>query len=391
MKSKFFMTTLAVAMLFASCSKENDDNGITTLTVKVEAASSVSSRAIQTPGTTTPLVITSGVIFLINPDGSILNRAVINPTQLMSPGGQTFSGVPSSTRVFIVANPTTAAQNQFENVVNSFADIQAVTTDALSYQPTTYRNVAMSNYNGVPAGITVTNPTSAAVNVIISPVIARLELFGVTGGDYIEEDDTGTPTGNETRITGFDVIGVFVDSYYPNFTYTGGGQGTLVEMNQMQVASPTLDPAWVGIQDKPTPPATAWTATGTPLVAIPETGMVWGYNIPATQLSRLIIAVENIAFEVSPDSGVSWTDATDTNYTGIQYITVGGYNVTIPPATTPVRATDLKRGHIYQIAADGLVFNTSNLHATPNPTAVNLVVNVTIQNWILAQTTTELQ
>lgn len=378
MKTIFFMTALAVAMLFSACSKEEIDDGTRTLTVKVEAAS---SRAIQAPGTTAAITLSTGVIFLIAPDGSVDIATAIVPAEVQG-AGQIFTGVPSSSRVFIVGNPTIAAQTELL-AATSFAAIQAITTDALSYQSTLFSAVALSNADGNPAGISITSPATATVNVSISPVIARLELAGVTGGIYVEMN-AGTPTGNQTRITGFDVIGVFLDSYFPNFTYVGGGQGTLVEINQTQVANPALVPTWPGIQDRST-----WTASGTPLVVTPGTGQVWAYNVPATQLSRLVIAVDNVTYEASTDGGTGWAPGTSGNYAGIQYITVGGLNVTLGGNTA--LATQLDRGVIYQIPASGLVFNTSNLHPNPNPVDVDLTVNVTIQNWILAPSETILE
>jgi hypothetical protein len=380
MKSKLFMAAIAVAMIFSSCNNEEIiDNGTTNLTVRIEAATTA-SRALQAPGTANAINLNSGVIFLIAPDGSATATAMV-PAQVQGTG-QVFSSVPSSSRVFVVANATTTAQTALL-AATSFTQIQAILTATLDYQTTLYNNVALSNANGNPAGITVVNPTTATVNVTISPVITRLELAGVTGGTYIEMDNAtpAVPTGNQTRITGFDVIGVFVDSYAPNFTYTGESNGTLIEINQQKIADPAFTPAWGGVQDRST-----WTAAGSPLVAAPASPSVWAYNLPATDLPRLIIAVQNVAFDVSADNGATWTTATGTNYTGIQYITVGGYNVTVPPAVTPSLATALNRGVIYQISANDMTFTTDNLHGTPNPVEVNLTVNVTVQNWVLAPT-----
>ncbi|MDR0334114.1 MAG: hypothetical protein LBI15_11730 [Dysgonamonadaceae bacterium] len=377
MKSKFFMTALAAAMLFSACSKEEVDNSTTTLTVKVEAAA---SRAIQAPGTTNPITLANGVIFLLAPDGTVNSATALNPSQVMG-SGQVFTGVPSSSRVFIVANAPAAAQTALL-AATSFADIQAVTTDALGYQSTLYSNVALSNADGYPAHITIVNPATATVNVSISPVIARLELAGITGGEYTDPANTQ----NMTRIVGFEVLGVFLDSYFPEFTYTGGGYGTLVEINQTEVANPAV--TWTGIQDRPTAPATAWTASGTPPIAIPGAGQVWGYNVPATTLSPLVIAVHIVTYETSTDGGTTWV-AGSGSYMGIQYITVSGFNVTIGGNTG--LATQFDRGHIYQIPASGLVFTTNNLHETPNPVDVDLTVNVTIQNWTLVPTTTILE
>jgi hypothetical protein len=383
MKSKLFMAALAVAMIFSSCNNEEIiDNGTTNLTVKVDAAT---SRAIGAPSTNPHTIAVStaagtGMIFLIAPDNSISQRAAI--TAALQAGGQTFSNVPSSSRVFVVANVTDAAVQTALTTVATFTDIQALMTAIGDYQTAAYTNVTLSNASGTPASIAIVNPTTATANVSISPVLSRIELAGVTGGDYIDP----TNANNVTRITGFDVIGVFVDSYAPNFTYIGGAFGTLVEINQQKIADPAFTPAWTGLQDR-----NIWTAAGAPLVAAPApivgppaiSSPVWSYYVPAGNVSRLIIALDNVTFEESTDGGITWVTTTpQTLYTGIQYLTVGAY---IVPSLDPVNPiTNMLRGYIYQIAADQMVFSTNNLHETPNPTDVNLTVNVTVQNWVLA-------
>jgi hypothetical protein len=365
----------AILLGFTSCNNDEVvDNSTTTLTVKISAEST--TKAIQAPGTATAATLNDGLIFLIAPDGSVYGSPIaINPSDVQGLG-QVITNVVSSSRVFIVANPTPAASTALQ-AATSMTEIQAINESVFDYQSTLYTGVALSNISGVPANITVTNPTNATVNVGISPVIARLELAQITGGVYVER--SGTPavaTGNQTRISGFDVLGIFVDSYYPTFTYTGSGSGTLVEQNQSTTVPGTTIGDWNG-----------WSAGFQSSPALPAVNAggsnVWAYNVASGNVARLIIAVNNVTYETSDDNGGTWTTGTTSNYGGTQFITVGGYTVGANSVVNFVRGT------IYQIS--DLEFTTNNLHSTPNPTDLNLTVNVTIAPWVLSPTTPGLE
>lgn len=363
----------AILLGFTSCNNDEVvDNSTTTLTVKISAEST--TKAIQAPGTATAATLNDGLIFLIAPDGSVYGSPIaLDPSQVQGPSGQVISNVSSSARVFIVGNPTATGMTALQSAT-SMTEIYAINESVLDYQSTLYNNVALSNTSGVPASITVSGIT-AAVNVGIAPVIARLELAQITGGVYVEMSG-GTATGNQTRISGFNVAGIFVDSYYPTFTYRGTGTGTLVEQNQSVVVPGTTIGDWTG-----------WTAGVQPYPTQPSVNAggsnVWAYNVASDNVARLIISVTNVTYETSDDNGTTWTTGTSNNYGGTQFITVGGYTVGGNPVVNFVRGT------IYQIS--DLEFTTDNLHSTPNPTDLDLTVNVTIAPWVLSPTTPGLE
>jgi hypothetical protein len=208
---------------------------------------------------------------------------------------------------------------------------------------------------------TNTDPAVYESSVTLSPLVSRLELVSVKGGT---DDEDGV-------ITGFDVTGVYVDDYYSDFDYTGFGAGTRKQQGQ----STTFTGIGDGDDFSATNVSGVWTAN-------PTAGKVWAYNVapspaftspvkPVTP--RLLIELKNVKH--TPDGG---TEQTLTNATGgTFYLTVTGYNSDSDFA--------FKRGKIYRIgtASNPFVFDKDDLGLTPNPTNVNMFVEVEIQEWIL--------
>jgi hypothetical protein len=198
-------------------------------------------------------------------------------------------------------------------------------------------------------------------------------------------------TGFRTNIVSFDVIGVFVDSYRPYFSYAGGTNGAAsIEMEQNKVGEPGS--TWDGLATKGPWNAVTAPDPGSRPVAVPThnsiVNPVWSYYVPAGNVARLIIALENIEYEESFDGGVTF-DSTIKEIDGIKYLTVDSYVV---PSLHPTNTiTQMLRGYIYQISAAQMTFNTSHLWDTPNPVNVTLTVTVDIQNWILASTNVNLR
>ncbi|MCL2561381.1 MAG: hypothetical protein FWE10_03545 [Rikenellaceae bacterium] len=357
---KILLLTAAAVFAFASCTKENKqtEDGPKTLTVKIGNAE---TRAVQAPGTAIPATLSSGIIFLIDPSGNVIGSSITLNVGQATTTGQVINNVSSSARVYILGN-VVAGDVSAVSALTTWSAIQAYASDIAAYQTTLYTAAALGNQAGVPAGITVTSTTEANVSINLTPLHARLELFGVTSALYT---DPGNSL-NQTQITNFDVIGVYVDSYYPNFTYGGGGSGTLFQINQ---AAPSG-----GIGDTGT-----WPAVGTPpTMTTGPNPSIWGYNVAAGSLPRLVIALTTIEYEVSTDGGSTWTPGTDITSTGTYYLTVGGYS--------NAGLTSFERGNIYQITAANMTFSTDNLHTTPNPTEIDLTITVTVLPWVLVNT-----
>jgi hypothetical protein len=358
---KLFLTAAIAALAFASCTKEKNstDNGTQNLTVKITNAE---TRALQAPGTAIAATLSSGHIFLIDPSGNVYPQSPALVVAEATGTGQVIAAVPSSARVYIVGNIPSDATGITS--LTNIAAIQAAVSDIATNQGILYTDAPLINETGAPVGITLVTSNTATASIALTPVYARLELEGVTGGTYVEKNASDDPTGNQSRITAFTVTGVYVDSYYPQFNYGGTGSGTVFQQLQSTVFNGIGDPG-------------SWVASGAPLKAAPASLNWWGYNVPGAGLPRLIIALTGIEYEVSADDGENWAVPATPAFssTATYYVTVSGYN--------GGTVTSFTRGNIYQIAADKMVFSTNDLHTTPNPTTVTLTVTVTVRPWVL--------
>jgi hypothetical protein len=392
---KILLMAASAAMIFTSCITEKEvvDGDSRNVTVRI---SNAGTKAIQAPGTAATLTATlsSGYIFLIAPNGGVVGT----PTALSlgggatdaDGGGQVISGVPSSSRVYIVGNIASDAAGATELIAcANFPAIQAYVSDVFANQGILHTGAPLINDDGQPATITIVSPTDATAGVNLTPAYARLELAGVTGGEYTNPTDSD----NLTRITGFEVVGVYVDEYYEEFTY-GGSYPTgasVFAQNQLITTFAGIGDTRVAAGDWP---ATGYVATpyAGPVATLPAAAAAdaggpagarsWAYNVPAGSIPRLIIAVTGVTYEETFDATAgtpTWATGTDFSSTATYYLTVTGYNTA--PAT-PL-TTNFVRGNIYQVSASDMTFTTNDLHSTPNPVNVDLTVTVTIGDWVI--------
>lgn len=348
---QLFVAALAATTLFASCSKENNNETTketTQLSVKISGV--VKSRAVEAPGETTQgtIQLTNGHIFVINPLGAVIYDEALVVADATGAGQVLGQSVPADSRVYIIGNIPSADVTTIAGLATF--DAIKTQTSAMTTQ-TDYTEAALANSDGLPASITVAT-TTATVDVSIKPLISRLELAQLKGGANTAGD----------AITAFTVTGVFVDSYYPSFTYIGGNSGTIFD----QATSATF----TGIGD-----AGTWAASGTPLVAAPASGNVWAYNVAsggiAPLIPRFIIRLSGVKY--TPNGGTE-IDLGTTSY----YLTVTDYKV------SGVSVPAFERGKIYRIgAANGITFTPDDLALTPNPVDIDLTVNVSIDEWEL--------
>ncbi|MCD8267226.1 MAG: hypothetical protein LUD46_01295 [Parabacteroides sp.] len=248
MKLKFKYAMMAVAALtlgLTSCS--NDDNetpekAAKSLSIKIAGVTHSGTKAIEGPGKTLgSITLTGGSIFIINHLGAITKSEPLSVTAATGSTGQVISGIATDSRVYIIGNIPTSFDI---TTLHSFADIQAATS-AMTAQ-TDYTKAALANSDGQAATITLGSGNTASATISIKPLISRMELTQVKG------------TGN---IKGFTVAGVYVDSYYPAFTYVGGYSGTIFEQEQSTI--------FTGIGDNGT-----WAANSSSLIANPGTNKV---------------------------------------------------------------------------------------------------------------------
>jgi len=344
----FAIATAALAMSFASCTKETGNissDEMTKLSVRINGISA--TRAVEAPGldVSNTIQLVAGdnhSIFVIDPRGDVLLHEPLNIVDAISPAGQILSAVPADARIYIIANIPSDDVATIQGLT-SWSAIQSATS-AMTTQ-TDYTVVALANSSGQPEGFAAIDG-SATVNVSIKPLISRLELT------QVKTTDT-----KDGEITAFSVTGVFVDGYYPEFTYVGGGNGSPFAQGQSTT--------FTGIGD-----TGYWDAEGAPLAAKPGKSDVWAHQVAAAGVPRFIIRLEDIKY--IPDGG------SEIELEGVYYLTVSGYTISSIPIT------EFERGKIYRIgAANGITFTYDDLGLTANPVDIELTVMVAVEEWVI--------
>ena len=366
-KNLFFMLTAVVAVLFSACSKD-DDPGTTTqpaqLTIKLADVVDPTSRALETPGETTDgtILLNNGHIFVLNPLGAVTYSEALDVDAASGSTGQVLAqDVPSDSRVYVIGNIPTGSNVA---TLTTLTNIKAA--EALMSTQTNYRAAALANDGGNPVQITIDTQTfdnstatvEASVTIIINPLISRLELNQVTGDD---------------KILAFTVAGVYVDDWYPSFTFGGSYAGTMYSQGTR------TDFTGNTMKDEASWPATSATPDTPPFIAKPpvagQVQQIWAYNVAAESLPRLIIKLTGVKYLYDNDANPA-TPEVEKEEPNPLYLTVTGYS----------GVTAFERGKIYNvgaIAAKGITFSMDKTSLTPNPVNVTLSVEVDIKEWVV--------
>ena len=340
MKKMFFLMAAVAAMILSSCANEvaEDEKEMVTLTIKLSGIAK--TRAVEAPAAANQVVLSNGYIFVMRPFGEIEFYEPLNVAQATGTGQTLTTTVLTDWRVYIIGNVPSTVTTTVLNGLSTFADIQALA----SYigTQTDYKQVALANSDGLPAIIGLPSSGVSSVNVSIKPLISRLELGNVSAD----------PSGQD-QFTAFAVTGVFLDDYFPDFTFGGGHSGSIFSQG--------VSTTFTGVGDIP---ATPWVATGTPLSATPAGGDVWAYNVASGDPTRLIIRLTGVKY--NPAGGGAEVDLSANTY----YLTVWGYGTTF---------TIFERGKVYRT---NIIFKDHfNLSVLPNNLWVDLVVQVTVEDW----------
>ena len=395
----FLLVAAALVMGLASCNSETNEvveGAPKQLSVRIGGV--VGSRAIEAPGVATAgtIQLTNAHLFVISATNTVVHHQQLtigngaNQAQHVE-GELVTEPVASDARIYILGNVPAGAVASLPGLttlaaINNFA--QAITTQ------TDYTEVVLANLNATPTPIVAgTNPhptapggqVDAHVLVQVNPVIARMELHALQTPDTFDA--------NGFRITGFRVVGVFVDSHAPSFTFGGSYSGTLTQINQNLLGSVTTS-SFVADVNPATYTAGVWTggwvAAGTPLTARPPHvttvgDRVWAYNVAAgaALYPRLIIRLADIRFE--EEDGISpGVHAPHTLGDEFRYLTVTAINF-------PGSATRMTRGNIYRLGGTaGISFELDDLGSTPNPEDMDIAVTVEIVEWQLHDVTVDL-
>jgi hypothetical protein len=356
MKKSFFLAAFAAVVLFASCSNEDTtpvvNNQETTLSISL--AGVVSPRAIEEPGkvaTGTIQLDGSGHIYVLNGAGLVDYQEPIKAAAFTVAGQELERKVLNSNSIYVIAN----IPSGLISVAATLTDINAVKAfAALVSTQADYTYAALSNVDATPVLISsgtttpITDGFRVNLRVPVNPTIARLELSAIRTSD--------------DRILSFDVVGVMVDDYYPQFNFGGTFAGTQYkhrsETNLNHYTGTALG-QWHSDFN-------TWSSDNN--IAHPGNGDHWAYNVAAGALPRFIIKIDNIV-----------TDAETIDIVGARFLTVSGYT----------GVTVFEKGKIYVVGGAGLEgggieFELEDLHPVPNPEEVEVIVNVDIVEWTLS-------
>jgi hypothetical protein len=368
------ITTIALAAIMVlglgACSKEGKNPqqpGMARLTVQLKGVKAAQTTRSTEPGADADdlsIDETRSMIFVADPTGHITQAVAIDVSQAVAGAGQVIPDpVAIGSSVYVVAN-IPAADFDDVKVLTDLEELQG-TAVAISTQ-TDFTTPAMANASGTATTVTGTE-TGGKVNISIKPLFARLELVALQA----KADNSGN------LITDFDVTGVFLDNYFDEFDQTGAVPAGSVahslpedlEAAADETAKAAVFTNWA-VKDVLGP----WGATGSPAI-VQLTDEVWGYNVVASGLPRLIVRVENVVYTSA--QGVAGLSRP-----GVFYLTVKGYY----DETEDEEITEFVRGEVYRIGAltagvSNAQFSYANLQGTPDEETKAITVGVTAEPW----------
>lgn len=378
MKFKYaVLTAVTFLVAFTGCSNDDEKGGTAnntpkSLFIKIsnDAPATYAEGAVQGAAAVT---FSSGTLYFTDAAGVIvdyytISSAATSTTNIdiaaLTGAGETIQDLPGETKdVYVVGNTTGLPVS---------GNISAVKSKLLQvYSQATITNVNLYGMGTIPA--TPTTPAVPgvsndlySVSLTLAPTVARFELTDITA--------TG-------EITGFEVAGIFVDSYYSQAAIDGTVDVANLKINGTN--APAFDNETAEYDVALKGPIYDWYTI--PLAAVsnvatPATGSVWGYNVFAaagptgSTVPRIIIRLKNIT--ATPASGITFPDD--------QFLTIRGFK----NAGTALEV--IKAGEVYNIGAGVFTFDETNLTSVPNISLIDVAVNVTMASWVPVAVTPEL-
>lgn len=364
MKTNFKYFTLAIVALLmigvTSCSKDDvidngDGSGKETKSVFLKISNGPSTRAEVPTQTAEPVVFKSGHLYFTDNAGVILRYhsigsgadfTVDNLTE-----GQNITNLPSTvTQVYVVGNTNVTAATKISDVKAQVLQVESQGT------------ISNVNLYGEDTEFTSTEGNKFTAEVTLAPTVARIELTDITAKA-------------DSRITGFEVEGIFIDNYFSQAVIGGSVDNanlvpistTAADYMESTKYPAALNPS---IYDWYTSPLAAESQVAKPSVAT----NVWGYNVFANNsaVPRIVIRLKNIV----ATGGLSFTSP--------QFLTIKGLH----DGTNSL--SEIQSGHVYNIAAGALEFDETNLTPAPNMETIEVEVTVTVADWVVKSVTPEL-
>ena len=357
---KILLATLALAVMFTSCSKEdNGGNETQDNVLLVKLPDNVNLRAVESQATTATTITLSDVtVFLLNGNTLAAPPVVFSGSEI-SNKAKRIEQVPSGVNnVIIVANIPAGA------TVASLTTGTAIKEYAYTVASQNASNIETVTRMGTGVPATAADPTPdgheyKTVSVELTPLVARFEIGTVKPG---------------TGIANVELIGVWINSYYTN------GSKSAVQFHA------SSDPKWV------TTPLTSTSPMATPFGAVtmdnaPYTETTY-YNAADNTNVVLNAASKVYAYQVFAGANIPHLilllkGEYDTGYyTGtdkyfLRYLTFRNFEDGGTAITSVAANTIYKVG----VGVTGITVNAEDLTPDPEMNLFDLGITVTVTPW----------
>jgi hypothetical protein len=378
---KILLFAAAAAMVFTSCMQGTVSEvpaGQTSIVVKIANVQNAETRNVEGTGSANvvaALTTDSRIyVYVLRADGTKEHGEALTNAEATTgktlKDGAFFS---DESEVFVLANIpadiTDAELAAAANLTDIKALSSAITYDnsvAVSKDNIEYLTPPMANVDGVPATLGAATGGVATAAVRIAPVIARIELVQITGGQSIV-----------AGAGSFQVGGGSLANSYADYTMGGSYPAGATYNDNGNVKFDTTPAGWFCDV-----PATALACSALKKV-VPATGKVWAYHAAGNASAPIFIVKisgETAYYPMLTEDPVTYDTLNPTSINEDRYLSISSYTSSDADWTG-----EFKAGRIYKIA--DLPYNFNQLAETPNPDAVTIQVTVTVDQWVVVNLT----
>jgi hypothetical protein len=358
MKKLFLMAALA-AMVGVSCQQTPANEGdLASLSIRVAGNSTPTRAVIPAVDAADPqLDLTNGVnmVYVLRGDNvihseALTNLAETNAGQSLAGGDKKFT---MDCTVYVLGNiPANITDVNFTTLTALKAATSVISYETGAATNTDYLHPAMGNRGGTPAVVTDPESDNIAKAVVnVAPLYSRITLAGLQGGEWISS---------------FKVKAVYLDDYNSTFSMSAVGSDNHSNGTDTDLFDKFTDDGWFGDEV-----GTTWSNGNGAITA--GSGKLWGYNVAAGTLVRVIIELEDVevyapsvADENVPDPALPTTTIADP-----AFVTVVGYTNASVVAFEAVK--------IYNVRV--VSFDKGNISDEPNDSLVAINAQVNIDEW----------
>ncbi len=378
-KLQIFALAALVAVGLSSCLKDqvveiDPAKGTHKLTIKMAGMQETRAIGAQADATA-DIIINSGRIFVFDATGTFVTSQALASGFVSGNGQQVDELVPTGAQVYVVANVA--------GLATSYATLNDLKIAAFDVDQTVaYTQVPLVNVGATAVTIATTDapgavpgyPTAqgtATASVSIAPASARLELVAVNARNIKLNDANGDNTTGDVAtsaqirstamytqadIQNAKITGVYLTSYYPQYTLGASFAGTIINQNE--------ESGYNGVGDE-----LEVVFAGTGIAKNTGVNQVWNYSVAAgaaaTASPRLIVTLNK-----------SDESAAEQNKT----LTISGYGAGFQ---------GFKPGNIYRIQAiDFAAGEWEDLPEEPQFQDFLLEVTIEVVKWNLVDNLT---